>query len=122
MQTLYRAAQRQLLGIDKTVRNEVLAAVTARPTLQTFAIKLIYRYYFNIVKYNKGRLVEKAMSWAKTVENERVSSQLSILKGAALTDRYRTVKDIYMEYVRASRFAFDAADRINCTELAALWE
>ena len=53
----YNGAQRSLLQLDRTTRNEVLAAVAARPALLLFIMKTVWRFYNKIQNEAGVRLV-----------------------------------------------------------------
>lgn len=57
--TLYRSAQRTLLGLDRRVPNDLLAAIAVRPPLEVFLKKQVVRYFRAL---EAGRLAHTVMT------------------------------------------------------------
>jgi hypothetical protein len=58
-----------MMGIDKTVRNEIVQILSARPALLVMALKQVHRYYDKLQQDKRGRLAERVVKWAMDLDD-----------------------------------------------------
>lgn len=87
------------MGLKKGVRNEILSSLTARPPLQLFVMKQVYRFHKRLLEDDRGRIAASIAKWVHQLSNETVQRKFGILGGIELVELYQSPSAMYKDYL-----------------------
>lgn len=88
MEVRYRGGLRQLLGVRRAVRTEILLAIAARPPLTVLIKKAVFRYYRPLLEGDQQRLVAEVATWVQQLDAAAVRSRMSLLRGLHIAEAF----------------------------------
>lgn len=94
LSTLYRTALRVCLGLDRYVRNEVVEILAARPPLNVFLLKQVWRYYH---RYFRRSADDTRLIWkvADALQGAQLGGGQSLAAGLATASRWTGPAALY---------------------------
>ena len=122
LEVMYQSGLRQLLGVHRDVRIDVLLILAVRPPVGVIIRKQVFRYYRALLEADGVKLVTQVARWADQLDNPAIRYRLGVLRGHQLALGFGSPTDIYKDYVEQAGMHLSTSQRLEGSGVVNLWK